>query len=255
MLKLPPVQTSKHPLRPALAVVMPLANEADCLERLLQDILSHLRPDDLYFGVLDGVSRDGTRELLEALCRRDSRVRCVWAPENRCVVDAYFAGYRAALDSPCGWILEMDGGYSHRPEHIPQFLATMAEGYDYIGGSRYLPGGAHNSPFSRRFLSWGGTKLAQWLLQAPMSDMTSGYELFTREALEEVVRAGVRSRANFFQTEIRLRMSRKRWKELPIIYANDNARVGRSSIREALRHLWALRQEVRQKVSQDGCRG
>ena len=39
--------------------------------------------------------------------------------------------------------------------------------------------------------------------------------------MKEVLDRGVRSRANFFQTEIRYLMCGRRWKEVPIHYTND----------------------------------
>jgi dolichol-phosphate mannosyltransferase len=165
----------------------------------------------------------------------------VWAPQNRCVVDAYFAGYRAAYEDGCEWILEMDGGLSHLPEQIPQFLDGMASGYDFVGGCRYTRGGCHKSPFTRVVVSWGGTVLTRLLCRARMVDMTSGFECFNRRAMAMVLENGVESRANFFQTEIRLMMHQLNWKEVPIKYCNENYTLGRSSIREAFRILWNLR--------------
>jgi dolichol-phosphate mannosyltransferase len=118
----------------------------------------------------------------------------------------------------------------------------MEQGFDFVGGSRYLPGGKHASPMNRVVVSWGGTMLAKLLLGSKMSDMTSGFECFNRKAMETVLQKGVASRANFFQTEIRHMMHGLRWREVPIRYHNDNYRIGRSSIREALRILWKMRQ-------------
>ncbi len=117
----------------------------------------------------------------------------------------------------------------------------MAKGNDFVGGSRYLPGGCHKSPFTRVVVSRGGTILTQLLCKARMSDMTSGFECFSRKAMSMVLEKGVQSRANFFQTEIRLMMHQLRWAEVPIKYCNDNYTLGRSSIREAFRILWSLR--------------
>jgi dolichol-phosphate mannosyltransferase len=116
----------------------------------------------------------------------------------------------------------------------------MEQGYDYVGGSRFMPGGRHDSPWTRVFISKGGTVLARWLLKSRMRDMTSGFECFSRKAMAQVLKHGVASRANFFQTEIRHRMHQFKWLEVPITYRNTNYRVGRSSLREAFRILWAL---------------
>lgn len=230
-----------------LGVVIPLANETETVVTLLSRITVQLMPQDSVFCVLDNASKDDTRSSVEQFGEQDPRVVCVWAPENRCVVDAYFRGYREALADQCDWILEMDGGLSHVPEEIPQFVAAMEAGNDYVGGSRFIAGGQHGGPLSRYLLSRIGTVLANLLLGTQMSDMTSGYECFSRRALTNVVEHGVRSRAHFFQTEIRYWMHRYRWVEVPITYTNASPRVGRQNILDAITCLVGLWKSHRSK--------
>jgi dolichol-phosphate mannosyltransferase len=237
---------SSAPSRPKLGVTSPFANEEKTIDSFLDQVLVHLQSRDRIYCVLDNVCKDRTKEIISERAATDPRVVLVWAPQNRCVVDAYFAGYRAAYHDGCEWILEMDGGFSHPPEQIPQFIKAMESGYDFVGGSRYLPGGTHHSPINRVIVSRGGTILAQWLLHAKMSDMTSGFECFNRKAMDMVLTRGVASRANFFQTEIRHMMHQLRWTEVPIRYSNSNVSIGRSSIREAFRILWQLRAAAKQ---------
>lgn len=225
---------------PRLGIVTPLGNERATIDAFLKTVTACLGRDDRFYCVLDGVAKDGTREIVQAHARREPRLVEIWAPENRCVVDAYFAGYRAAYAAGCRWILEMDAGFSHPPERIPEFVAAMAQGYDFVGGSRFLAGGAHRGPWTRRTLSYGGTVLARRLLGSRMSDMTSGFESFSRPAMAYVLEHGVRSRANFFQTEIRHMMHRFRWKEIPFVYVNDQASVGRRAVGESFRILFQL---------------
>ncbi|MEO6569660.1 MAG: glycosyltransferase [Opitutaceae bacterium] len=228
------------PVTPRLGIVTPLGNERECISAFLVQVTAHLQPGDRVYCVLDNVSKDGTREIVEARAREDERVVLVWSPQNRCVVDAYFAGYRAAFEAGCRWILEMDAGFSHPPEKIPEFVAAMEEGYNFVGGSRFMRGGDHRGPWTRRVLSYGGTVLARQMLHSGMTDMTSGYECFDRTAMAYVLEHGVKSRANFFQTEIRHMMHRFRWKEIPIVYVNDQVSVGRSAVRESFRILFQL---------------
>ena len=77
------------------------------------------------FVVLDRVSTDGTLALMREYARQEPRLRVIWAPENRCVVDAYIAGYRAALATGYEWILEIDAGFSHQPSDLPKFIEAM----------------------------------------------------------------------------------------------------------------------------------
>jgi dolichol-phosphate mannosyltransferase len=227
-----------HEIR--LGVVTPLGNERDCINAFLDEVTAQLQPCDRWYCILDNVSKDGTREIVEARSQSDQRIVYLWAPQNRCIVDAYFAGYRAAYAAGSCWIMEMDAGFSHPPAKIPEFIAAMEEGYDYAGGSRFMPGGAHRSPWMRRALSYGGTILARTLLESKMTDMTSGFECFNRPAMDHVLTHGVRSRANFFQTEIRHMMHRFRWKEIPLVYTNDHSSVGRRAIGESFRILLQL---------------
>ncbi|HEY0946619.1 MAG TPA: glycosyltransferase family 2 protein [Opitutaceae bacterium] len=225
---------------PSLGIVTPLGNERATIDAFLDEVTARLTPSDRIFCVLDNVSRDGTREHVDVRGAQDPRIVPVWAPKNRCVVDAYFAGYRAAYDAGCRWILEMDAGFSHPPAKIPEFVTAMRAGYDFAGGTRFAPGGGHHSPWTRRTLSYGGTLLARAILGSRMTDMTSGFECFNRAAMAHVLDHGVRSRANFFQTEIRHMMHRFRWTEIPFVYVNDHVSVGRSAIGESFRILAQL---------------
>ncbi|MCX5660591.1 MAG: glycosyltransferase [Planctomycetota bacterium] len=225
-----------------LGVIVPLANEEEQIARFLEGVLAQFGPGDRVWCVLDNVSRDDTRSLVEQASARDARVQLVWAPENRCVVDAYFRGYREALAGGMDWILEMDAGFSHDPLQIPRFIAAMEAGADFAAGSRFMPGGRYVGPWSRYLFSRGGTLLAWLLLDSKMHDMTSGFECFTRATLEQVVARGVWSRAHFFQTEIRHYLHRVRWVEVPITYSSPSSVVGSASLGDAFRNLWRLRQ-------------
>lgn len=237
--------------RPKLGVVVPLANEEDSISEFLDRVVAHLLPQESVYCVLDNVCKDRTKDIVQNRGVHDPRIKMVWAPENRCVVDAYVRGYREALADGAEWILEMDGGLSHLPEEIPQFVQGMEAGYDYVGGSRYLPGACHHSPRTRVFISRGGTWLTNLLLRTGMTDMTSGYECFTRDALQYVLDRGIISRANFFQTEIRFMMHRFKWLEVPIKYTNAQYSIGRNSLREAFTNLWRLHKNKASYLAKD----
>ena len=76
-------------------------------------------------------------------------------------------------------------------------------GNDCVFGSRFTQGAANLGTPWRRTVSRGGTLLTNLLLGTRLTDMTSGFELFTRDALEHVLARGIRSRGPFFQTEIK----------------------------------------------------
>jgi dolichol-phosphate mannosyltransferase len=209
-----------------------------------------LSDNDRVFCVVDHSSKDSTRRKVEEYAHKDIRVLLVWAPENSCVVDAYFAGYRAAIDAGAQWILEMDGGFSHLPEEIPLFIAAINQGYDYVGGCRFMRGGSYKGSVTRKMISWGGARLSNFLLGTRMRDMTSGFECFSRSAMLLILKHGVRSRAHFFQTEIKYLLRDTKWVEVPISYSNPSKSVGAGNLLEAFSNLYALYQKSRRQAGE-----
>ena len=226
-----------------LAVVIPLANEETTVTNFLNRIISYLGAEDRVFCVFDNVCKDKTLVIVEEYSEKNPRVQIVWAPENRCVVDAYFRGYKAAFDTGAQWILEMDGGLSHHPEEIPQFLDFINSDYDFVVGCRFMPGGTHTGSKLRSFVSWAGGLLGNFMLGTRMRDMTGGFEMFSRKAMAHVLENGVRSKANFFQTEIKYMLRNWNWIEVPINYISTQDNVPKNSIRESLCLLWKIRKE------------
>jgi dolichol-phosphate mannosyltransferase len=222
-----------------------MANERTTAERFVREVLDACAPFDFraitFFAVLDRVSKDGTLDILRGLEGELPQLRVVWAPENRSVVDAYLRGYREALDAGCDWVLEIDAGYSHQPSDVPAFFEKMLEGHDCVFGTRFGEGGRiTESSFKRRLISRGGTFLANLLLGTRLSDMTSGFELFSRSALQSVLEKGVHSRGHFFQTEIKAHCQPLSVAEVPIHYRAASDSVNRDVLRDALRNLWRL---------------
>jgi len=220
-----------------------MANEERSAASLITQVLDATREfgEVRFYAVLDRVSQDQTRQILEELAAGEARLQVVWAPENRCVVDAYMRGYAAAIAGGHDYILEMDAGFSHRPADLPAFFCAMDDGYDCVFGSRFVPGGnIVATPWHRRFISRGGSILANLLLGTRLRDMTSGFELFSRRALIQILERGVRSRAHFFQTEIKYHARGMRILEVPIQYSAASPSVGSKSLRDAFQNLFRL---------------
>jgi dolichol-phosphate mannosyltransferase len=228
----------------SLGVVCPMANEGVTAVRFVDAVLDACSRFPFrsiaFFAVVDEVSRDDTRALLERHARRRSKLRVVWAPETRGVADAYVRGYREALAAGCDWILEIDGGFSHSPHDIGAFLAAMAAGSDCVFGSRFLAGGRHGAGLRRRLISRGGTLLTNLLLGTSLSDMTGGFELLSRNALEGVLARGIRSAGPFFQTEVKVHCRHLRVAEIAIGYDGGEHGLGRGAIVESFVNLGRL---------------
>ena len=110
---------------------------------------------------------------------------------------------------------------------------------DCVFGSRFI-GRFEKSSFKRRIVSWGGTMLANLLLGTRQTDMTSGFELFSRDTLKMVIGRGIQSRAHFFQTEIKTFCRNEKYVEVPITYRAASPGLSRAAVMEAFSQLWRL---------------
>lgn len=220
------------------AVIIPVANESKDLNELvsvLSFVLDKLLSGKVYF-IVDKASKDNTLELCQSLSEKDNRFETVWSPENRNVVDAYLKGYKTALENGHQFIIEMDAGLSHDPRALPMFLRVLNEGNECAFGSRNINGGSNaDSPFSRRFLSTFGTVLANLFLGTRMKDMTSGYQGFHASVVREFLKYPLKSKAHFYQTELRYLLRKTRYMEIPIHYRAPSPGVSTGSLSDSLR--------------------
>jgi dolichol-phosphate mannosyltransferase len=222
------------------ALVTPLANEESDFRPFIEALDNATRnlTDGKIYLVVDNASKDNTLNLCRELSARDNKYVTVWAPENKNVVDAYIRGYKEALKSNAGLIIEMDAGLSHDPASLPEFLKYLNEGNDCVFGSRFIEGGSMgDSPQNRQSLSKSGTILSNLLLGTKLRDMTSGYQGFTREVVEKFTSYELKSKAHFYQTELRYLLRKRKQREIPIQYKAPSPRVSKKAIINSLETL------------------
>lgn len=223
-------------------IVMPVANEEESMGSVSEEILA-LPYDNLYvYPVIDNFSKDRTEEIIRDYEAKTGRVKCIFYKESRGVISCYLEGFRRALADGAEQIIEMDGGGSHSPKEIPQFIDNLEKGYDCVWGSRFVAGGdISNHPLCRRILSSGGTTLANVVLGTKLKDMTSGFEGFQRKVLEEMNLDQFLSTGHMYQTEMRYYCRNLHIIEVPIHYIGGSSSLKFKSVKEALRILFQLK--------------
>ena len=237
------MNSSKNLADLSLAIVCPMANEGQKAVDFVDAVLAQCGEfrQRTFLVVLDRANKDNTLDLMNEHAKTTTDLKVIWAPENRGPVDAYVRGYKEALALNPDWVLEIDAGFSHQPSDIPVLFKKMQEGYDCVFGSRFCPGGSISDSSKKRYwISWGGTFLTNMVLGTKLHDMTSGFQLFTREALQEIVDRGIQSRGPFFQTEMKTYARRMKITEAPIQYRAASHNVGGKHIKDAFKNLWRL---------------
>lgn len=229
-------------------IVMPVANEGDTMADVIEEILA-LPYDNLFlYPVIDSYSKDNTEEIIRSY-EHTGRVKCIFYKESKGVISCYLEGFRRALSDGAELIIEMDGGGSHQPKELPQFIDNLNNGYDCVWGSRFVEGGGmHNHPLYRRMLSGGGTILSNTVLHTHYKDMTSGFEGFQRYVLENMNLDKFLSRGHMYQTEMRYYCRNYKTIEVPINYIGSSSSLKFKAVTEALSILFKLKKHEKEVV-------
>lgn len=233
----------KNIARKKIAIVIPAANEEPTIKKFVTAMLKEikrLRLRATIFFITDDVSKDHTRSILEKISKLNRQIVHIYEPRNKNVVDAYVRGYKEALRKKYDYIIEMDCGFSHLPKDLHKFIQGFSEGYDCVLGVRPLWSLSYKVPFKRRAFSLGGTILGNVLLGTHFSDMTSGYEGFTKNVAKKIFAKKLHATGHFFQTEVRFMASKYTYKEVPVTYNFPSPRVNSNSIRNSFTTLFYL---------------
>ena len=227
-----------------IAIFTPMANEEKNAKKFILEVLSYKKffRKFKFFIIIDKASTDNTYKIVKKLEKNNKYLKIIWAPDNKCIVDAYNKGYEACLSTNYKWILEIDAGGSHKPKNITNFLKYMNNEYECIFGSRFCNGGKMlNSNFTRFFFSKCGSLLSKIFFSMKISDTTSGYQMFQRKIVSKIIKNGLLSRDRFFQTEIKIYTRAKKIKEVPIQYICKTHSVSFYSVLESIYLLILIR--------------
>lgn len=227
-------------------VLIPTYNEAENIARLIPAVLAARA--DLSVLVIDDASPDGTGALVRGLrggCA--DRLFLLERPGKGGLAGAYLAGFSWGLARDFDLFLEMDADFSHDPAYIPMLLSAAEAGNDVVIGSRNVPGGGVAGWSAlRNLISKGGSWYSRAVLGCPIRDLTGGFNLWSRRALETMGLAGIISRGYSFQIEMKYRAWRNGlpWVELPILFTDrtrGQSKMSRAIFMEALFKVWRLR--------------
>ena len=127
-------------------------------------------------------------------------------------------------------------------DNVPVLHREDGPALEHVNGNKiwFLNGKMTDCAKSRYITSLGGTIISNLLLGTKLSDMTSGFELFKREALQKILDKGILSRGPFFQTEIRAYAHQFRITEVPIHHREASHNIGGADLRDAFSNLWRL---------------
>ncbi|MDO5094530.1 MAG: polyprenol monophosphomannose synthase [Propionibacteriaceae bacterium] len=236
-------------------VIIPTFNEA----QNIQSITTRLRNSvpDAHILVVDDNSPDGTGKLADDMAERDDHIHVLHRQGKEGLGAAYLAGFRWGLDRGFGVLVEHDADGSHQPEQLPDLLAAL-EHADMAKGSRWVRGGSVvNWPWTREFLSRGGSLYIRLMLGIPYRDITGGFNAFRSEALARIIGLPIDRRGYGIQRDLtwHAHQAGLRIVEVPIEFVErefGDSKMGGAVVKEAiisttkmgLKHRWRQAKKV-----------
>ena len=173
-------------------VVLPVYDEAECIEELLGRIDAALRDADLAYQVvlIDDGSRDATPEIVER-CARSLPILVRRHPANAGLGATIRDGLMLAaeLAGEGDVIVTLDADGTQPPDLIPSMCERVRAGCDVVVASRYQPGAqVVGVPLSRRFLS----RAASWIFRGlfrirGVRDFTCGFRAYRAQVLQRAL--------------------------------------------------------------------
>lgn len=207
MIEPQPSGTNPAPKEKGVLLVVPTYNERGNLQTLVERFFQAVPQCHLL--VVDDASPDGTAELCIELQQHYPGLRLLQRTGPRGLGRAYIAGLRYGLDRQYEVIGTMDADLSHNPDHLKAML-PLSRTHDVVVGSRYIrDGGTINWRIRRILLSWLANRFAASLLRIPAHDMTSGFRLYRRQALERIPFEEITSNGYSFLVELLYRLHRQ----------------------------------------------
>lgn len=165
------------------ALVIPVINEGERIRDQLERIAKSNLPVDVI--IADGGSTDGS---VETDFLKSVNVRALLTKTGRGRLSAQLRmAYAWTLNEGYLGVVTIDGNGKDGVDAVTNFVAKLADGYDYVQGSRYKKGGvAENTPLERT--------IGNRLVHAPLlslagrrwfTDTTNGFRAYSARYLED----------------------------------------------------------------------
>jgi dolichol-phosphate mannosyltransferase len=228
------------------SIVVPTYKEAGGIERMITTLTGIFKTNGLdgEIVVVDDNSPDGTGDIVDRLESEGYPVRCLHRPGKLGLSSGVIDGWKFARPESQA-LGAMDADFSHDATILPEMVNALANGYGLAIGSRYVRGGGiTNWPLKRKVTSLVAIALAKPL--TPVRDITSGYFLVRREALEGVELDPIGFKIGL---EVIAKAHYGRAIEVPYVFTDRIAGESKLNSNEILNYLRQLRRIYATRLS------
>ena len=220
-------------------VISPTYNEAKNIEKFIENI-QKLNLDLL---IIDDNSPDGTADIVKKFSSNFNSINLIVRDKKLGLGSAYRKGFKWAEENNYKYVVEMDADFSHQFSDL-QNLLDQRRPNRLVIGSRYIPGGKTEGwSLYRKALSKYANLFSRILKQTDIKDMTSGFRVYSINALENSNYSQSKSDGYAFQIEMALKCINSGVEviEVPITFVErelGTSKMNYQIIIEAIKYLF-----------------
>ncbi len=223
--------------RPNLSVVIPVYNEENTLQSLVESVLQ-CGTEIFEIVLVDDCSSDSSREVIESLTK-NPKIKAFYHEKNQ----GKGAALRTGFQNVTGEVVVIqDADLEYDPREYSVLIEPICDGKaDVVYGSRFMGAGAHRVVFfwhmvGNKFLTF----LSNMFTNINLTDMETCYKMFKTEIIQSIT---IEESRFGFEPEITAKIVKKRCRiyEVGISYSGRTYDEGKKiSWKDGFRAIYAI---------------
>lgn len=170
-------------MAPECVVVMPAYNEAACIREVCAEWLAAIQArGNAALLLVDDGSTDGTAEILDDLARENPVLTVIHQP-NAGHGRAILRGYRAALETGCEWVFQVDGDGQFDAADFSLLWTCTGRSTFVLGARKH-----RRDRYYRVALSAAHCVLLRWLFKTEIADPNIPFRLMRASLLAALLK-------------------------------------------------------------------
>jgi glycosyltransferase involved in cell wall biosynthesis len=221
-----------------ISVLIPVFNEKKTIEEIVRRVQNVQIAHEIV--IVDDGSSDGTRDILSQMSNGSglASIRIIYHDKNK----GKGAAVKTAIENALGDVLIIqDADLEYDPRDYPFLLKPIKEGIaDIVYGSRFLGGPRRPILFWNMVANKILTLVTNILYNNILTDMETGYKVFKKEVVKDMV---IHARRFEFEPEFTAKVLKRRVRifEVPITFNPRDYNEGKKiKMSDAFIAMWTL---------------